>query len=178
MKKQSKFLSLVLRHKPEAGNLVLDSEGWAKVSDVLAALRANFGSFNRAQLQELVDTNDKKRFAFNATGDKIRASQGHSVEVDLNLAAETPPEFLFHGTKSDYLPAIFVEGLKPGSRQHVHLSPDMETAQKVAARRRGNSVILRVLTKEMTDHVFYRSENGVWLTDHVPPDFLIVEPVS
>lgn len=165
----------MLRHNPAAGNLTLDSEGWADVNSVLAALRTKFGPFSRTELQELVDTNDKKRYAFNARGDKIRASQGHSVTVDLKLQPVAPPEFLFHGTKQKYLGSIFKEGLKPGSRQHVHLSGDLETAQRVADRRSGDSVILRVRSGEMSDHPFFQSENGVWLTGHVPAGFLQLE---
>ena len=171
MKKQSKFLALVLRHNPAAGNLTLDGEGWANVNEVLAALRSKFGPFSRSELQELVDANDKKRYAFNARGDKIRANQGHSIEVDLKLTPTTPPDFLYHGTKQSFLGSILREGLKPGQRQHVHLSPDIETAEIVASRRAGESVILIVHSGQMMQP-FYRSENGVWLTDHVAPENL------
>jgi putative RNA 2'-phosphotransferase len=184
MKKASKFLALVLRHKPEVADLTLDAEGWAPVADVLRALRSRFGEFSRTQLQELVDTNDKKRFAFNERGDKIRASQGHSV-ADVMIFkpedAETPPDELYHGTKKSFLGLIFKDGLKPGTRQHVHLSRDVETANVVAARRSGESVILKVNAKLMSErsseqHLFYRSENGVWLTDRVPPAYIEVLP--
>lgn len=174
MIKQSKFLSLILRHNPEAGKLTLDAEGWAKVSDVLAAVRSKFGNFSRSDLDRLVAENDKKRFALNAHGDKIRANQGHSVAVDLKLEPQQPPERLFHGTKQKNIGLIFKDGLKPGSRQHVHLSKDVETAYVVAGRRRGDDVILIVHAKKLADdgHTFYCSENGVWLTDTVPPAYL------
>lgn len=175
MKKQSKFLALVLRHNPEAGDLTLDHEGWAKTTDVLRALREKYGPFSREDLQELVDTNDKKRYAFNERGDKIRANQGHSLSVDLKLEPKTPPAVLYHGTKTVFLDSIYRDGLKPGSRQHVHLSPDLETAKVVAARRPGNSVILTVRTGDMLDHVFYQSDNGVWLTAHVPAEYLVLD---
>lgn len=173
--RQSKFLSLVLRHNPEAGNLTLDHAGWARVSDIIRALRTQFGQFNRDDLQVLVDTNEKKRFSFNEHGDKIRANQGHSLKVDLGLEPADPPAILFHGTKTHNLDGIFKDGLTPGSRQHVHLSPDIDTAAKVALRRAGRSIILRIRAGEMTDHIFYRSANGVWLTDHVPPQFITLD---
>jgi putative RNA 2'-phosphotransferase len=171
MKKYSRFLSLILRHQPEVGDLTLDGEGWAKVSDVMASLRTHVGPFNRDQLDELVSTNDKQRFRFNDTGDRIRANQGHSVEVDLGLISATPPPILYHGTKRDFLDAIMAEGLKPGQRQHVHLSDALETANAVANRRRGASVILLVDTAKCPT-AFFRSDNGVWLTDAVPAEAL------
>jgi putative RNA 2'-phosphotransferase len=172
MQKQSKFLALILRHNPAAGNLSLDREGWANVNEVMAALRVKFGPFTRAELQELVDTNDKRRYAFNERGDKIRANQGHSIEVDLNLVSMTPPDYLYHGTKQAFLGSILRDGLKPGQRQHVHLSRDLDTAETVANRRAGKNVILLVHAGDMVGHSFYLSENGVWLTGHVPPEFL------
>jgi putative RNA 2'-phosphotransferase len=167
MKSISKFLALVLRHNPQAGNLTLDAEGWADVDAVMKAIQNRFGGFTRDQLRELVDTNDKKRYAFNEDGTKIRASQGHSIEVDLKLDATKPPPFLYHGTKTAFLDAIMREGLTPQSRQHVHLSKDTATAKIVANRRSGKSVILRVNTTRMEGD-FFVSDNGVWLTDHVP----------
>lgn len=179
MKKASKFLALILRHQPEVGNLTLDSEGWAPVKDVLKAVQSQFGDFTRNDLQELVDTNDKKRYAFNSDGTKIRASQGHSIEVDLKLETTPPPPFLYHGTKTANLDAIMRDGLKPQSRQHVHLSRDIATANIVANRRAGKSVILRVNTTmlpEVEEHPFYLSDNGVWLTGSVPPEALTILP--
>ena len=118
---------------------------------------------------ECVETNDKQRFSFDDTGDLIRANQGHSVEVDLNLEVRTPPEVLFHGTVERFLASIKAEGLKKGKRHHVHLSEDVETARRVGARR-GKPVILRVAAGRMHAEaiIFFRSTNGVWLTDSVP----------
>jgi len=168
MKKYSRFMSLILRHKPEVGNLTLDAEGWAKVSEVLSALKHHVGPITRTQLDELVAENDKQRFAFNERRDKIRASQGHSLAVDLALPEASPPQHLFHGTKQKFLGSIFHEGLKPGTRQHVHLSPNIDTATTVASRRSGDNVILIVKTAECPGP-FYVSANGVWLTEAVPP---------
>ena len=171
MKKYSKFMSLILRHQPEVGNLTLDSAGWAKVTDVLAALRAHVGPISRTEFDTLVAENDKQRFAFNDRRDKIRASQGHSLAVELALPEATPPDRLYHGTKRSVLGSIIKDGLKPGKRQHVHLSADLDTANIVAARRAGESVILVIETKSCP-HPFFLSENGVWLTEAVPPSAL------
>ena len=172
MVKESKFLSLILRHKPDVGNLKLDESGWAPVTDVMKALRSRFPSFSRGDLDTLVETNDKKRFAFNERGDRIRANQGHSVEVDLKLAEAVPPPVLYHGTKTQFMDSIMREGLKPGSRQHVHLSRDVETALIVANRRSGSNVILHVDTSKVVGP-FFLSDNGVWLTGAVPPNALL-----
>lgn len=178
MKAASKYLALVLRHKPEAAGLSLDPEGWAPVEGVLSALRKKFGSFTREALQELVSTNDKQRYAFDATGTRIRASQGHSVTVDLGLEATVPPDILYHGTAARFLPSILAEGLVRGRRHHVHLSPDVQTALAVGARRQGEAALLLVRSGRMAEegHEFFRSGNGVWLTDHVPRAYL--EPLS
>ena len=166
-------MSLILRHNPEAGNITLDAEGWAKVSEVLNALRRKYGTISRTELNELVATNDKQRFAFNAHGDKIRASQGHSVEVDLALPETEPPLELYHGTKNKFIGSIFHEGLKRGTRQHVHLSKDVATAIIVGNRRAGESIILVVDTTKVSSP-FYLSANGVWLADAVPPEALTI----
>ncbi|MCW3841004.1 RNA 2'-phosphotransferase [Micromonospora yasonensis] len=168
----SKRMSLALRHRPDRFGLTLDRAGWVPVADLLAALR-----ISRADLDAAVAGNDKQRFAVTrgADGvDRIRASQGHSVPVDLGLAPTAPPELLFHGTSDSVLPAIRVEGLRPGRRHHVHLSPDVATARRIGARRAGTVVILTVEAAAMAENgfVFYRSENGVWLTDTVPPAYL------
>ena len=172
MTRISKYLALLLRHRPEAGGLKLDAQGWADVEAVVDAVRARFGAFDRAQLQELVRTNDKKRYAIDATGTRIRASQGHSVPVELGLEPVAPPFLLYHGTTERAVPSILDQGLVKGRRHHVHLSPDVETARKVGGRRRGPPVTLEVRSGEMRDHSFFRSANGVWLTDHVPPLYL------
>ena len=169
----SKFLALILRHRPEVGKLSLSRGGWAEVEAVLAAIRARFGAFDRAELEELVRTNDKSRYAFDESGERIRASQGHSVPVDLELEPADPPPFLYHGTARRFLPSILEQGLHRGKRHHVHLSPDMETALKVGRRRGGEVAVLEIRSGEMPGP-FYRSANGVWLTEHVAAEYLRV----
>ena len=168
----SKYLALILRHRPDAGGLSLDPHGWADVEAVVDAVRGRFGAFDRAQLQELVLFNDKKRYAFDDSGTRIRASQGHSVPVELGLEPSDPPALLYHGTSERALPSILDQGLVKGKRHHVHLSPDVETARKVGSRRGGPPVTLEVRSGEMRDYNFYQSANSVWLTDHVPPLYL------
>jgi putative RNA 2'-phosphotransferase len=174
----SKFLSKHLRHAPDALGLTLQPGGWVPVDDLLAAsARAGF-PIAYDELIECVETNDKQRFSFDDTGDLIRANQGHSVAVDLQLEETVPPEFLFHGTVERFLASILAEGLKKGKRHHVHLSHDTETARRVGARR-GKPVILQVAAGTMhgAGIPFFRSANGVWLTDAVPAIYLTkVEP--
>ena len=167
----SKLLSLVLRHRPELVGLTLDEGGWVDVDDLLAGLAAYGRPMTRRQLEELVASSDKQRFALQ--GSRIRASQGHSVPVDLGLALAEPPAVLFHGTPDRFVEPILREGLRRGSRHHVHLSPDVETATRVGARR-GRPRVLSVDAAAMAlqGHVFLRSDNGVWLVDAVPPEFL------
>ncbi|MGW4209924.1 RNA 2'-phosphotransferase [Lentzea sp. NPDC004789] len=162
----SKRMSKALRHRPERVGLTLDPAGWVPVTDLLTAL-----GITEAELREVVDRNDKKRFTID--GDRIRANQGHSVEVDLGLPAAIPPDTLFHGTVARFLDDIMRDGLRPMSRHDVHLSPDRETARRVGARR-GRPVILAVDAKAMSDagHEFRLSANGVWLTGHVPARYL------
>lgn len=169
----SKFLSRILRHAPEVIGLTLDSNGWAKVDDLLRLSHAKGTKLTRELLEEVVATSDKKRFAFNEDGTRIRANQGHSVKIDLALAAIAPPPFLFHGTATRFLDSIREEGLRKGNRHHVHLSHDKTTAAKVGARH-GKLAILIVDTAAMHAQglLFYRSDNGVWLTEHVPTEFL------
>ncbi|MGY1803051.1 RNA 2'-phosphotransferase [Blastococcus sp. SYSU D00922] len=166
----SKRLSYVLRHHPESVGLTLDDAGWADVDELLTTLR-----LTREELEHVVAANDKQRFAFDATGRRIRASQGHSVAVDLGYAPATPPDELFHGTVDRFLPAILAEGLRPGRRHAVHLSPDAATARAVGGRR-GRPVVLRVDAAALSadGHVLTRSANGVWLVDRVPPRYLAV----
>jgi putative RNA 2'-phosphotransferase len=170
---RSKFLSLVLRHAPEKIGLALDSAGWVEVEALLAACRRHGRAMERTELEEIVATNEKKRFAFSEDGRRIRASQGHSVEVKLGYVAETPPAKLYHGTATRFLEAIRAEGLRKGERHHVHLSADEKTAHSVGTRH-GKPVVLVVEAGEMLarGHSFFRSENGVWLTEHVPAEFL------
>lgn len=173
MKGTSKTLSLWLRHAPEKGNLVLDEAGWAPVDAVLAALSRIGVGFE--DLLEVVETSDKQRFELSADLDRIRARQGHSVSVDLGLEAKDPPQTLFHGTVAAAIEAIRVQGLQRMRRHHVHLSPDIETARRVGARR-GAPVILTIDAAAMSAAglTFYHSTNGVWLTDSVPPEYLSV----
>src|SRR4051794_12662273 len=169
----SKFLSKHLRHTPDALGLTLQPGGWVSVDDLLSASeKVGFG-ISYDELIECVETSDKKRFSFDETGDRIRANQGHSVEVDLQLEERQPPDLLFHGTVERFLASILAEGLKKGKRHHVHLSKDTETARKVGARR-GQPVLLRVDAGKMfaAGFPFFLSANGVWLTDWVPAAFL------
>jgi putative RNA 2'-phosphotransferase len=169
----SKFLSLVLRHKPEAIGLTLDPEGWADVDELIALAGREGRSLSRGLIARVVATNDKQRFALSPDGSKIRANQGHSVDIDPGLAPVVPPDILFHGTATRFLDSIRAQGLIPGSRLHVHLSADEATALKVG-RRHGRPVVLTVRSGAMhaAGMAFYRSENGVWLTDRVPAEFL------
>ncbi|MEM8713422.1 MAG: RNA 2'-phosphotransferase [Planctomycetota bacterium] len=169
----SKFLSLVLRHKPQTIGIELDPEGWVDVDVLLAGAAAHGRSMDRATLEEVVATNSKKRFALSEDGTRIRANQGHSVKVDLGLEPKTPPATLFHGTVPAALDSIRTEGLQKRSRHHVHLSKDRETATVVGARR-GEPIILEIDAAAMhaAGHVFFLSENGVWLTDAVPAQFI------
>jgi putative RNA 2'-phosphotransferase len=171
----SKFMSLVLRHKPEVAGVRLDANGYVVVETLLRALHRNGHKIDRKSLDELVETNDKKRFAYDETGTLIRAVQGHSREVDLGYAPATPPDVLFHGTVDRFLASIRSEGLKPRGRQFVHLSGDHDTAVAVG-QRRGKPVILTIDTAAMhrQGHVFYLASNGVWLTEAVPPGFIAV----
>ncbi|RAJ79144.1 putative RNA 2'-phosphotransferase [Chitinophaga dinghuensis] len=169
-KTHSKFLSKILRHSPDAIGLRLDNQGWADVAELI--LKAG-NRFTMAELEEIVDTNEKKRFAFNESKTRIRASQGHSIDIDLALPPAVPPAFLYHGTTGSAIKEIRQEGIKRMSRQHVHLSIDKETAIKVGSRH-GVPVILTIRTGEMhaDGFVFWCSENNVWLTDAVPKKYI------
>lgn len=173
--KISKFLSLVLRHKPEEIGLNLEENGWVSVEKLIEACAEGGVKFSLAELREVVETNDKKRFAFDETGQKIRASQGHSIEVEIEFEEKTPPAVLYHGTAEKNLGAIYAEGLKKMARHHVHLSADVETAHAVGIRY-GKPVIFQIETAKMLaeGYKFYVSANGVWLVDEVPPQFLEV----
>ncbi|GAB3321092.1 RNA 2'-phosphotransferase [Geodermatophilus aquaeductus] len=171
----SKRLSSVLRHRPDSVGLTLDDAGWVDVDALLAALAAHGLPLTREDLDRVVAGNDKRRFAFDDGGTRIRASQGHSVAVALGYAAEPPPDVLFNGTPVRNLPAILAEGLRPGNRHAVHLSPDEATARTVGERR-GRAAVLRVDAAGLaaTGAAFTRSANGVWLVGAVPPAFLTV----
>lgn len=171
--KKSKFLSLILRHKPEVVGLTLDENGWVDVDLLLQAIQQHNRSLTRAELNEIVATNNKKRFAISEDGERIRASQGHSLNVDLEFQPQTPPDVLYHGTAVRFLPSVREKGLQKMNRQHVHLSATAETAANVGSRH-GKPAILLVDAKSMhaNGFGFFLSENGVWLTDHVPNQYL------
>ncbi|GAE90172.1 RNA 2'-phosphotransferase [Acetivibrio straminisolvens] len=169
----SKFISLILRHKPETIiGISLDEHGWANVDELIAGI-AKTKEFNMGVLEEIVRTDDKQRFSFNEDKTLIRANQGHSIPVDVELDEAVPPEILWHGTGEKYVKSIDVKGLIPKSRLYVHLSKDEETAIKVGTRH-GKPVLYRVKCGEMAldGHKFYLSKNGVWLTKAVPVKYL------
>ncbi|AOP50804.1 RNA 2'-phosphotransferase [Streptomyces lydicus] len=167
----SKYLAKHLRHQPQRIGLTLDAQGWVPVDELLSAASHHGFPFSRAELAAVVAGNDKRRYTIE--GDRIRANQGHTVPVDLDLPQAVPPAHLFHGTVARSLAAIREEGLRPMSRHAVHLSPDRETATRVGARR-GRPVVLTVDAGAMhrAGHVFQVSANGVWLTSGVPAAFL------
>ncbi len=171
----SKFLSLVLRHQPEKIGITLDSAGWVSVDELLEACQNKRFTIIREELETIVSENDKQRFSFSEDRMLIRANQGHSITVALEYQAITPPDSLYHGTVDRFLQSISENGLIKGSRHHVHLSEDIETAEKVGARR-GRPIILKVHSGKMFQdgYLFYRAENGVWLTDAVLPQYLEV----
>lgn len=172
--KMSKALSYVLRHDPASMGIVLDKQGWTSTEDLITAMGINGTAVTMANIEYIVENNDKQRFEFNEDRTKIRARQGHSVKVDLGLKSERPPEKLYHGTVEDKVTGIKSYGLLKMSRHHVHLSADTETASKVAGRRRSKSVIFEVNTAAMhADGIkFFKTENNVWLTDTVAPKYL------
>jgi putative RNA 2'-phosphotransferase len=169
----SKFLSLVLRHQPETIGLNLDQHGWADIEQLLAAASQSGHRMNREQLLRVVRENDKRRLSISADETKIRANQGHSIDIDLGHQPSEPPSLLYHGTVKRFLAAIRQKGLAAGARQHVHLSIDRETAKTVGARR-GPPVILTIESAGMhaDGYAFYLSANHVWLTDAVPVRYI------
>lgn len=170
----SKFLSYVLRHEPHAIGLTLDSEGWASIESLMDGASQQGHTLSRELIEQVVATSDKKRFELSADGRRIRAVQGHSTRsVSRTFEPKRPPDTLFHGTASRFVDSIRREGLNPGSRHYVHLSSDPQTAQAVG-QRYGSPVVLVVDAGRMhaQGHVFHQAENGVWLTDAVPPQFL------
>ena len=175
-KRTSIFLSLILRHKPEAIGITLDKNGWADVKSLIDGVNKTGKYFlDMKKLEEIVRTDEKQRYSFNADKSKIRANQGHSINVDVELKECVPPEILWHGTGEKYVPSINSEGLKAKSRLYVHLSSDTATARKVG-QRHGKPVVYKIFAGEMHRHgyVFYLSENGVWLTKNVPVNFMQV----
>ncbi len=169
--KTSKYLSFVLRHNPGSIGLQLDEAGWADVGELIEKASV---PLSRALIEETVETNDKQRFALSDDGSRIRASQGHSIDVNLGLEPEVPPEILYHGTATRFMHSIRKQGLLPGNRQFVHLSADEETARKVGSRH-GVPVILTLPALQMHEagQEFYLSDNQVWLTDRVASKFLV-----
>lgn len=174
--KLSVFISLVLRHKPEAANIQLDEHGWAEVDALIEGIRKTGRRIDIDTLKEIVRTDGKQRYSFNEDCTLIRANQGHSVSVDVELKEAKPPEILYHGTAERFMESIRQEGLRPMSRLYVHLSKDEATALKVGARH-GKPVVLKVNAGKMQQDGFrfFLSENGVWLTDKVPASYLFFE---
>ena len=168
----SKFLARILRHQPQAAGLSLDPNGWADVDAVLSAVTAKHSRFSLEQLVHLVETNDKRRYELSEDRQRIRAAQGHSIPVDLALGPAKPPPILYHGTKVSAVPSVMRNGLLKGRRNHVHLSTDIETALAVGRRRPGTTAVLQIRSGDMAEHRFFLSSNGVWLTDHVPPQYI------
>jgi putative RNA 2'-phosphotransferase len=173
MTELSKFLSFVLRHRPEAIGLTLDEQGWVEIERLIAACRAHGTEVSRVVLEQIIVESPKQRFAISSDRERVRANQGHSTQVDLGYQPKRPPDVLFHGTVSSNLDAIRSNGLKKMARHHVHLSPDVLTAT-VVGQRRGKPVVLTVRAGQMhhDGHLFYVSANGVWLTERVPPQYI------
>jgi putative RNA 2'-phosphotransferase len=164
----SKFISKVLRHDPKAAGVELDAQGWVEIDTLLAGIHEHGGMYvSREMFDKIVAENDKKRFV--VEGNKVRAAQGHSVQVDLGYEAVVPPDVLYHGTATRFLNSIKQSGLQPGKRQHVHLSGDIETAAKVG-QRHGKLAIITIDAKGAhgAGVKFYQAENGVWLSDPIP----------
>lgn len=174
--KVSKFLSLVLRHKPEEIGIELDRYGWADTERLVDGMCRKYPAFTFAILEEIVRTDEKQRYSFTDDRTQVRANQGHSIPVDLGLEPVEPPEYLYHGTAYKYFGLIERDGLIHKSRQYVHLSSDIPTAYNVGLRH-GDPVVLRIMSGEMyrNGFIFFKSENGVWLTDRVPVEYFVVE---
>lgn len=171
--KLRKFLCLILRHKPEVIGITVDRHGWADVDELIRGVNRKY-PFDRELLEEIVRTDAKQRYTFDEDGTKIRANQGHSLPVDLELAPLEPPPVLWHGSAERFRTSILEQGLLPQSRHQVHLSSDYETALTVG-KRHGAPLVFQVQSGEMyrDGFLFYRAKNGVWLTDAVPPSYLL-----
>jgi len=174
--KIGKYISYLLRHHPEDGNLTLDEHGWTDTEDLLKAVRHQYGKFTKEDLDRIVANNNKKRYAYNEDESQIRASQGHSIEVDVEMEEVDPPEFLYHGTGEKSVESILKEGLKPMQRLYVHLSGDVTTAINVG-KRHGKPVVFTVAAGKMKEdgYHFYRSANGVYQVKDVPVEYLSME---
>ena len=174
MKNTSKFISMILRHKPEVIGITLDEHGWADVQELISGVNSSGGhSLDMEMLEEIVRTDEKQRYSFNEDRTLIRANQGHSIPVDVELEEKLPPDVLFHGTGEKYVLSINQQGLIPKSRLYVHISSDIETARKVGSWH-GRPVVYRIDCRKMTEDGFrfFLSVNGVWLTKSVPPEYL------
>lgn len=174
--KFGRYLSFLLRHHPEAAGVQLDEKGWAAVPQLLEGMRKNGYKIDFNKLEEIVATNDKKRYNFNEDKTKIRANQGHSLEVDVELKQLVPPVYLYHGTAGHFLNSIKKKGLKKQGRNHIHLSLDRQTAESVG-KRHGLPIVLKIHSGKMHQegYIFYLSENGVWLTDYIPSDYIYID---
>lgn len=172
--KLGKFISLILRHQPKIIGIELDKNGWADTKELIEKINKAGKSIDFKTLERIVDNNDKKRYKFNEDKTKIRANQGHSINVDVELKECIPPEYLYHGTAIKFADNIFKEGLKKQTRQYVHLSIDIETALKIG-KRHGIPKVLKISALNMYNkgYKFYLSENGIWLTDNVPTEYII-----
>ncbi len=171
--KVSRTLSLVLRHDPKSIGLTLDEDGWAVLDELVTGLQRDGKKLDREIIERVVANSDQQRFSISEDGLLIRANQGHSVEVNLSLEEKEPPTWLFHGTSLAALKSIEGEGIHRQERDYVHLTADQATARK-CAQRKGKPVVIEVASKLMhkNGHVFYQADNGVWLTDHIPPDYM------
>lgn len=169
----SRYMSLILRHKPEVIEITLDEHGWASVNDLICGVEKNNPGFNMDILEQIVRTDSKQRYSFNDDKSLIRANQGHSINVDMELKEKEPPEYLYHGTGEKYVESINQDGLIPKSRLYVHLSKDIKTAENVG-KRHGKEVVYRINSGQMyrDGYKFYLSKNGVWLTKEVPVKYL------
>ena len=171
-----RFLSLILRHHPEAAGITLDAHGWADVGALLRGVCATGREIDMETLERIVREDNKQRYSFNENHTKIRANQGHSIQVDIELKKVQPPQYLYHGTVAHFLPVIQTEGIRRMNRQYVHLSPDYQTAVAVGRRHGSPVVVLRIEAGAMAQNgmAFFRSENGVWLCEYVPPEYFCV----
>jgi putative RNA 2'-phosphotransferase len=172
--KVGKLLTCALRHKPEVLGITIDKNGWTDIDIMIKAVNDRGTDFTREEFDFIVENNNKKRLAVSWDGKRVRANQGHSINVDVELQKEIPPFNLYHGTKRDTVPLIKKSGILKMRRNHVHLSEDLQTASIVAGRRKGKNVILEIEARRMHNdgHTFYLSENGVWLTDFVDPKYI------
>lgn len=168
-----KYIALILRHKPEVIGIAIDEHGWANVDELITGISKQYCDFNMSQLEKIVASDDKQRYSFNETKTLIRANQGHSISVDVELEKKCPPEVLYHGTATKYETSIDESGLVSKSRLYVHLSVDIDTAITVG-KRHGEPVIYKILAENMQNagYDFFLSANGVWLTKCVPKEFL------